>query len=219
MITKMKVTPRRKYIKETLTPGKVFGVGINDADYVVYPTINGKRVACPFYFTWKSMLQRCYHKKFHKRYPTYIGCTVCEEWYVFSKFKKWMQSQDWEGNQLDKDLLVPGNKVYGPDTCLFITAQVNTLIKEFANPEEITDYKPGVSLHHLYKFTDKDTYGKKKWLSRIKKYGETQYLGIYYTEEEAHLVFRKERKKYIKEVADKQRPIVKEALYNIADNL
>ena len=52
----------------------IFGVGVNDSDYVVYPTIDGKRVACPFYFTWKSMLQRCYDPKFQKKYPTYKGC-------------------------------------------------------------------------------------------------------------------------------------------------
>ena len=40
-------------------------------------------------------------------------------------FKDWMENQDWEGNQLDKDLLFEGNKVYGPKTCVFVTRMVN----------------------------------------------------------------------------------------------
>ena len=197
----------------------IFGVGVNDSDYVVYPTIDGKRVACPFYFTWKSMLQRCYDPKFQKKYPTYKGCVVAEDWHTFSNFKRWMEKQEWEGNQLDKDLLLPGNRLYSPDTCIFVTAQVNTLIKDVLEGRANSNYKLGVSLHHVYRKNDASTYGKKKWLSRIKKNGVMDYLGTFYTEEEAHLVYLKERKNYIKEVADKQNKIVKEALYSFAKKL
>lgn len=43
-----------------------------------------------------------------------------------------MQAQPWCGNELDKDLLKPGNRVYGPDTCIFICSRVNTFILESA---------------------------------------------------------------------------------------
>ena len=112
----------------------VYGVGINDADYVVEKkeTIeeNGKRKQrlvwrCPFYQTWKSMLERCYSAKYQKRQPTYKGCSVSEEWKTFSNFRAWMETQDWEGKQLDKDLLFEGNKVYSANTCAFVTRMVN----------------------------------------------------------------------------------------------
>lgn len=117
----------------------VYGVGINDADYVVkkFETIgyvDGKRKrkqvwACPYFQTWKNMLNRCYSAKTQERYPAYAGCTVATEWLTFSNFKTWMESQDWEGKQLDKDLLFKGNKVYSADTCVFVTQTVN----KFAN--------------------------------------------------------------------------------------
>ena len=57
----------------------VFTVGINDADYMVNPRIEGKAVLCPFYKTWSGMLRRCYYEDSQKRNPTYQGCSVVKE--------------------------------------------------------------------------------------------------------------------------------------------
>jgi len=113
----------------------VYGVGINDADYVVEKreTIrygDGKQKyklvwVCPYYLAWRNMLQRCYSSKLQERQPTYKGCSVSEEWLTFSNFKRWMECQDWEGMQLDKDILFEGNKVYSAETCVFVTKVVN----------------------------------------------------------------------------------------------
>jgi len=112
----------------------VYGVGINDADYVVVKMetieVNGvrkrKRVwECPYHRVWHSMLRRCYSSKFQERNTTYKGCSVSERWLTFSVFKMWMEGQDWEGLQLDKDLLLEGNKVYSKEACVFVTQKVN----------------------------------------------------------------------------------------------
>ncbi len=118
----------------------ICAVGINDADYVVKVCetvgyVDGKRKqkliwTCPFYMTWVSMLTRCYSDKYQARWPTYIGCVVVEEWKTFSNFKSWMEKQDWEGKHLDKDLLKHGNKIYGPDHCIFVTGIVNAFMTE-----------------------------------------------------------------------------------------
>lgn len=108
----------------------VFGVGISDANYVVQPSVNGRRIWCPLYRVWMSMLFRCYSKNEHARHPTYIGCTVVNEWHSFSVFRAWMLTQDWEGKQLDKDILSPGNKVYGPDTCVFVSQEINKFLTD-----------------------------------------------------------------------------------------
>jgi len=112
----------------------VYGVGINDADYVVQRNetiyVNGKRTRkqvwiCPYYQAWKSMLERCYSIKYQERQPTYRGCSVSEEWLTFSVFKSWMEKQEWEGMQLDKDILFEGNKLYSKETCVFVSSVVN----------------------------------------------------------------------------------------------
>ena len=118
----------------------VCGIGINDAGYVTQVNetvawVDGKRKQrmlwlCPFYRTWKDMLQRCYSGKSRVKYPTYAGCSVVTEWHRFSVFKAWMEKQDWEGNQLDKDLLQHSNKVYGPEHCIFVSRQVNMFMLE-----------------------------------------------------------------------------------------
>jgi len=113
----------------------VFGVGINDAGYVVkkWETlgyVNGKQKRrlvweCPYYRTWKEMLRRCYSAKLQERHPTYKGCSVSEEWLRFSNFRSWMVEQDFEEMQLDKDILFSGNKVYSEETCVFVSKVVN----------------------------------------------------------------------------------------------
>lgn len=113
----------------------VYGVGINDADYNVCETgvVNGKKKilrTCPYYLKWKGVLERCYSDVFRKRNPSYKECTVVEEWKRFSNFKAWMETQDWEGKQLDKDLLVVDNKIYGPETCVFVDQKVNLFLLE-----------------------------------------------------------------------------------------
>lgn len=123
-------------IKELGTPKLVFGIGINDADYVVQKMetngyMNGKRKyklvwECPYYRAWTGMLKRCYSTKYQERQPTYKGCNVAEEWLRFSSFRRWMEVQEWEGLQLDKDILFKGNKVYSKEKCVFVTSTVNT---------------------------------------------------------------------------------------------
>lgn len=118
----------------------VYGVGTNDADYAVrkFETIgyvDGKRKqkqvwVCPYYQTWKHMLMRCYSAKFQESNLSYRGCSVSEEWLKFSNFKGWMEKQDWEDKHLDKDLLFEGNKVYGAETCVFVTPMANTFTND-----------------------------------------------------------------------------------------
>jgi hypothetical protein len=120
----MKLATKRSLSQRSL----VHGVGVNDADYITNIKNNNKLIwRCPFYVKWKEMLKRCYCPKWQKKYPTYIGCSVCPEWRYFSKFYLWMQNQKWEGLQLDKDLLVKGNKVYSPNTCCFIPSTINSI--------------------------------------------------------------------------------------------
>lgn len=121
----------------------VFGVGVNDSGQAVVKReeigyVNGKRKRkivweCAYYTRWRDMLRRCYDAKYQEKKPTYVGCTVSNDWLTFTNFKNWMAAQDWEGKHLDKDLLVEGNKVYGPDTCVFVTPTVNSFTNDRGN--------------------------------------------------------------------------------------
>ena len=112
---------------------KVYGVGVNDSPEPVqrFEKVDGKKKqvwVCPYYVVWKDMLKRCYYEPYLKKKPTYIGCSVCDDWVYFMTFKAWMMSQDFEGKHLDKDILFEGNKVYSPETCRFVEARVNTFL-------------------------------------------------------------------------------------------
>lgn len=118
----------------------ICGVAINDADYRIheyrYETDqNGKKIripasVCPFYRKWHNMIKRCYDPKHAAAFPSYEVCHVTPEWHYFMTFRGWMEKQDWQGKQLDKDLLIIGNKVYSPDTCIFVSPAVNSFILE-----------------------------------------------------------------------------------------
>lgn len=107
----------------------LYGVGVNDADYQVSPLVSGRQIICKYYARWVNMLKRCYCLKFNKNRSNYDGYTVCEEWHTFSNFKTWMETQDWEGKELDKDLRGNGKKVYSPETCTFVTREVNLSLR------------------------------------------------------------------------------------------
>ena len=103
-----------------------YGVGVNDADYTTAPTVNGATLCDPAYYAWADMLKRGYSEQYHEAHPTYSDVTVCKEWHSFRAFRAWWLDNYKEGCQLDKDLLVPGNREYGPDACIYIPGWLNS---------------------------------------------------------------------------------------------
>lgn len=85
----------------------------------------------PLYIKWQSMVRRC-HVPEYKGYAWYgaKGITVCEEWRTDPKaFIEWSLANGWKpGLDLDKDTLYPGNKVYSPNTCVYIPHRNNMLV-------------------------------------------------------------------------------------------
>ena len=104
----------------------VHGAGINDADYATRPMVNGVQLWDPAYRAWYNMMQRGYDQKHHARYQTYVGVTVCKEWHSFSAFRVWWLANYRDGFQCDKDLLVAGNREYGPDACIYVPSWLNS---------------------------------------------------------------------------------------------
>lgn len=165
----------------------VQGVGINDVGCTTTYNASGKNAICNYYKRWADMLSRCYSAKRQEKQPTYKGCSVVDEWLIFSNFRSWMVEQDWEGNHLDKDLLIEGNKVYGPGTCVFVSQSLNKLMNNHALG--CGDQPIGV---HSY-------CGKYK--AQISKGKKRVYLGTFKTPEAAHIAWRKAKSKIIMESA------------------
>lgn len=172
----------------------LYGVGINDSSYATRKSVDGVIKTCPFYVKWKSMLARCYSSKHQAKYPTYANCTVCDEWLTFSNFKKWMQTQDWKGKHLDKDLLKQGNKVYSPDFCLFVDANINTFIND--QPLHRGDLPLGV-------YFDRDNL-KFKSQCRNPFNGKNENLGRFECRHMAHIAWRKRKHELACQLADLQ---------------
>lgn len=172
----------------------IYGVGVNDVDRPVWTREGGKRVVCQFYSKWIGMLMRCYAPQLHAKRPTYTGCITTEEWLRFSNFELWMGTQDWEGKQLDKDLLVPNNKLYSPETCVFLPRKLNMFLLDSAASRG--KYPIGVSW-------DK---GTGRFVARCRNpfTDKEQKLGRFDTPEEAHLAWKERKHEFACIYADQQ---------------
>lgn len=176
------------------------GIGINDAEYQVCKNlkIDGKikRVwVCPIYAAWKGMLERCYSRKVHERKPTYQGCSVSVEWHRFSDFSRWMLSQDWEGNCLDKDILVAGNKIYSPEACVLISKELNNFLTDRTSLRG--DFPIGVSWHST----------ANKFVATCSNpfSGANEHLGLFLCPDEAHKAWKKRKHQIACIYADMQK--------------
>lgn len=84
--------------------------------------------------TWYDMIQRCYNPK-HPSYRFYgeKGVSVTSKWHTLDGFLETVDKVDgWDEERyttetlhLDKDLKVKGNKVYSPETCMFVSPSDN----------------------------------------------------------------------------------------------
>lgn len=161
---------------------KVFGFGINDVEYNVTQREGdgySKLIwTCPFYLKWHDMIRRTHSPVHQAKAPTYVGCTVEDGWAYLTQFKAWMETQEWLGKELDKDLLVPGNKHYGPETCVFLPSHINCFMSECTSRQG--EWPVGVyreKCRNQYKF-------KAQCMSVVD--GKKKNLGRYNTPEEAH---------------------------------
>lgn len=168
---------------------KLFGVGINDDSEI--HTCNIEPVA---YRKWRTMLSRCYSKNYQANQPTYIGCSVCEDWLLYSNFKKWHDEHYVEGYELDKDLLFRKNKIYSPNTCCYVPKEINTLLLSCRGARGDTP----IGVHR--KVGGRGV----KYHAAMSNYingRRVSYLGSFDTPEEAFSVYKSAKEKRIKEVA------------------
>lgn len=161
----------------------IYGVGVCD----VTTRENGKQKKS--YHAWCNMLRRCYDPKYHTRHQTYVGCSVSVEWHKYSVFEKFFAKHYRGGYSLDKDLLVRNNKVYGPTTCCFVPAHINTLLVKCDSSRG--KYAIGVAWSKRYK----------KFEARCRADGKFKFVGYFDTELEAHESYCRFKEAHIAQVA------------------
>lgn len=184
-----------EFIEKPVTPSSLkmrrplYGVGINDAWYVTQPTIDGEMVKCPYYQAWQNMITRSCSEKYKEKHPTYIGCSVVKEWLTFSNFRNWMKTQDWSGKQLDKDILLSGNKIYSPKYCVFVSSKINTLFRD--SLKNRGDLPQGVTFHKR----------EKLYKSQSSVGGKSIHIGLFKTESKAEYEYCIFKSKLLKKIA------------------
>lgn len=138
---------------------------------------------------WYGMKSRCSPGLAQNKRSNYHGCSIA--FTGIDEFKAWAIEQpgydcfDEHGNRyhLDKDLICPGNKIYGPDFCALVPARINTLMLDCGSKETT-----GASFH---KATG-------KWQSRVQTPEGRLYLGLFDTKQLASYVWKSHKAAVIK---------------------
>ena len=176
----------------------IMGIGVTD----IIVNKRDKR-EYKIYTLWKNMIARV--NRYDKSRPLYQLCTICKEWYTYSNFKSWVDDARngyIEGYHLDKDILIKGNKVYSPNTCSFVPAEVNALLTK--RQRFRGDYPIGVCFDGI------------GFTSSLSVLNRNKYLGYYATPLEAFNAYKTAKEEYIKELAEKyfQEGKITERVYN-----
>lgn len=181
---------------------------------------NGKRIGqLDEYLQWNSMRGRC--SPVQRRAPCYIDCTCHTEWESYDVYIEWARQQigflnrDDKGRlwQLDKDILLKGNKVYSARVCVFVPSELNKFVLK---NEKIRGVCPlGVCWVEQ----------RQKYRANIKMHGlrGNKHLGYFDTPTEAFQAYKVAKESYAKQLAIKYTglvdPRVIDALNNFTVNI
>lgn len=162
----------------------IFGSFFLDCDH----SCNNDDLTFAAYKAWRRMIARCHRLSYIERNPTYGDCSICNEWHLFSNFEKWYKDNYIKGNELDKDILVKGNKTYSPQTCCFVPQEINKLLikrnrKRGKHPIGVYSPKKGL------------------FLAQISIGHKIKTIGYFKNELDAFYAYKKKKESYIKEKA------------------
>ena len=191
-------------VKDPYTPS-VYGIGVAGTKYP--NRVNGRKTK--EYVLWCHMFERCYSDAYKKKYPTYEGCEVSENFKSYEYFYEWCHKQvgfnkEWH---LDKDLLIKGNKVYSEDTCVFLPSEINSLLTK----REALRGKHLIGVSWCKKANAfKASVNKNK--------GKQEHLGYFKTELEAFNAYKTAKEAFVKEQANKWKSQIDDRAYEALMN-
>lgn len=183
----------------------IYGVATNSGDKYKARS-NGKITKA--YNTWQNMLRRAYCSKYQSGKLTYIGCSVSDNWLEYQEFAEWFENHKYSqyGYELDKDLLVPGNKIYAPDRCVFVPRQLNSLLIDCGTTRG--QWLQGVCFHK----------GHNKFMAQIAISGKQKGLGYFDTELEAYHAYKEAKEENVKRMANHWRGDIAANVYDALMN-
>lgn len=154
-------------------------------------------VKSKLYNTWVHMLKRVYTPRTKLEVVNYGDCSVQNEWLNIENFAEWFNIQNLENNwEIDKDLLIKGNRVYSESSCIFLPREVNAFLTNRRNHRGA--YPVGVTYHpRLDKYQASCTFN-----------GENNYLGVFPDPESAFNCYKNYKESCAKILATKWRGII-----------
>lgn len=175
-----------------------------DGQWVKTITLNGKRFETRAYKLWRNVKRRTYANGVtQRRHPTYVGVSLSENFENFQFFAEWCNMQvgyGVEGFELDKDLLVKGNRVYGEHTCVFLPKKINCALIRPSDRENGSFIGTSVSGDKYAAFASDGN-------------GATLRLGLYGTRWEAFLAYKQYKENYLKKLAEDGKLCLSEVAY------
>ena len=192
-------------IKDRLRPS-YSGVGILGDKYGCQ--VDGK--ICKEHLIWNLMIFRCYSIKNRLKNVNYNDCFVSENFKYYPYFYEWCNKQvgfNSEDFELDKDLLIKGNREYGEDTCVFIPREINVMLTK--SDKTRGDLPIGV---HFDK-------RRGKYIAQMNRgTGVRKFLGSFESSEEAFNCYKVNKESYIKELAEKWKDAIDPRAYDALMN-
>jgi hypothetical protein len=155
------------------------------------------------------MITRCYNQNQRYINPTYEDCTVCDEWHNFQNFAQWYKDNYYtienERMELDKDILIKNNKIYSPETCIFVPKFINIL---FVKGNKTRGQLPigtsyGYKNNYIIASCGIVENGKRK----------QKNIGDFKNPEEAFKAYKTFKENYIKQIADQYKDKIPQKLY------
>ena len=167
-----------------------------------------------WYDYWRAMIERVNIKNdaFHR---TYADVTIYEEWYNYQIFAKWAENNYYTIDnykiELDKDILIKGNKIYSPNTCIFVPDIINVLLikadKSRGNlPIGVYWHERDQEYRAQCSYVNDNGLRKNKW------------LGGYNNPNDAFIAYKTYKEEHIKKMANRFRNNIPEKLYNALYN-
>lgn len=170
----------------------LYGVGVYEKGrHSAYDRATGKKSYG--YSLWESLLEKSHYDETGKH-------TVSAKFHKFQDFVVWAKNQcgfGAEGFQLNKELLVKNNTVYGPDTCIFLPKEVCRAINLCEGRRD--NLPSGVYLH---KATG-------KYIAKF----NSKHVAFCATAEEAEEACKDAKKKRLNELAEKYKGQVDNKAY------